>query len=236
MHIIMVILPNFVMWFIYHIEHPFFERYKINRDPWPWNKDRAEWNELLWKSLKLVGLNVLIIYPLVVLINLAKDNWEVKMAFEVEKLPDSVTLMATIMFMMVCEDFAFHWTHKLMHSKALYPYIHKVHHTHKTTIGIAAEYTHPVDFVIGSLVPGVLGAIILGQNIHFYTFLMWGIIRLGETLDGHSGYEFSWSPYRLIPFSSSARYHDFHHSHNIGNYSSFFSFWDTLCGTNKVYF
>lgn len=147
-----------------------------------------------------------------------------------------MTLMATMAFMMVCEDFAFHWIHKMMHSKLLYPSIHKVHHIHRTTIGIAAEYAHPVDFILGSLIPGVLGALILGQNIHIYSFWMWGIIRLGETLDGHSGYEFSWSPYRLIPFSSSARYHDFHHSNNVGNYSSFFSFWDTICGTNKVYF
>lgn len=57
-----------------------------------------------------------------------------------------------------------------------------------------------------------------------------------ETQDGHCGYDFSWSPYRLIPFSTSAAYHDFHHSHNVGNYSSFFSFWDTLFGCNNDYY
>jgi sterol desaturase/sphingolipid hydroxylase (fatty acid hydroxylase superfamily) len=36
--------------------------------------------------------------------------------------------------------------------------------------------------------------------------------------------------------SGSAEYHNFHHSHNIGNYSSFFSVWDTVFGTNKHYF
>ena len=75
MHISMVIGPNLVMWFIYHIEHPFFERYKINHDPWPWNKDRAEWNKLLWKSIKLVSFNVLVVYPIVALLSLANDNW-----------------------------------------------------------------------------------------------------------------------------------------------------------------
>jgi hypothetical protein len=63
------------MWFIYHIEHPFFERYKINNDPWPWNKNREEWNELLWKSLKLVSINVLVIYPVIALLNLMVNNW-----------------------------------------------------------------------------------------------------------------------------------------------------------------
>lgn len=36
--------------------------------------------------------------------------------------------------------------------------------------------------------------------------------------------------------SGSAEYHNFHHSHNIGNYSSFFTYWDSIFGTNKAYF
>mmetsp|Transcript_15276 Transcript_15276/g.14836 ORF Transcript_15276/g.14836 Transcript_15276/m.14836 type:complete len:102 (-) Transcript_15276:78-383(-) len=71
--------------------------------------------------------------------------------------------------------------------------------------------------------------------MHFWTYLMWNVVRLLETIDGHCGYEFSWSPFRLIPFASSSQYHSFHHSHNVGNYSSFFSFWDTFYGTNKAY-
>jgi len=66
--------------------------------------------------------------------------------------------------------------------------------------------------------------------------MLWSFIRLGETLDAHSGYEFSWSPYRLLPFSTSASYHDYHHSHNIGNYSSVFLLWDSVFKTNKHYF
>lgn len=232
----MLLVTNGAMWIIYHIEHPFFERYKINHDPWPWYENRTEWDDLLWKSIKLVAVNACIIVPLINLVNLMVNDWEVKMSFEVEELPDTVMLMATIAFLMICEDFAFHWLHKLLHTKWLYAHVHKVHHTHKTTVGIAAEYSHPIDFIFSSIFPSALGVILLGKHIHFYTFILWGIIRIGETLDGHSGYEFSWSPYRLIPFSSSARYHGFHHSHNIGNYSSFFSFWDTICGTNKVYY
>ena len=62
------------------------------------------------------------------------------------------------------------------------------------------------------------------------------MVRVGETLDGHCGYDFSFSPYRLIPLSGSAEYHDFHHSRNVGNYSSFFSIWDSVWGTNKAFY
>lgn len=158
------------------------------------------------------------------------------MSFEVEKLPNSITLMATIVFMMLCEDLTFHFSHRFLHWKRIYPYIHKVHHQHIITTGIAAEYAHPIEFIFGNLLPGTMGAIILGPNCHMMTFILWAVVRIGETLDGHSGYEFSWSPYRLIPFSTSAKYHEFHHSHNIGNYSSFFSLWDTIFGTNKAFY
>ena len=61
---------------------------------------------------------------------------------------------------------------------------------------------------------------------------MW---RIMETCDGHSGYEFPWSMFRLLPFSGSSDFHDFHHSKNAGNYSSFFTYLDTLFHTDKEY-
>jgi len=136
---------------------------------------------------------------------------------------------------MFCEDFVFYWSHRTLHHPTLYPYIHKMHHTYNTTVGIAAEYAHPVEFVLGNMLPTAVGPLILGPNIHVLTIFAWYTVRFGETLDGHCGYEFSWSPYRLIPFSGSAEYHDFHHSVNIGNYGSFFCIWDTVFGTNQAY-
>lgn len=58
---------------------------------------------------------------------------------------------------------------------------------------------------------------------------------MGESIDGHCGYDFSWSPYRLLPFSCSAESHSYHHSHNIGNFASFFTYWDTIMGSDKSY-
>lgn len=82
----------------------------------------------------------------------------------------------------------------------------------------------------------MVGPLFLRDKMHLGTLCFWLILRVFETIDGHCGYEFSWSPYRLLPFSGSAEYHHFHHSHNVGNYSSFFYYWDSLCGTNKPYF
>lgn len=188
------------------------------------------------KSILLCSFNSLVCIPVLLYTTLALDNYTVKYDMSVEGLPDWKTLMLTVTFCMLCEDLSFHFLHRLLHWRVIYPYIHKVHHTYVTTISIAAEYSHPIDYLFGAVIPGVLGGLILGNRMHYCTVLLWTVVRVCETLDGHCGYEFSWSPYRLIPFSTSAAYHDFHHSHNVGNFSSFFSFWDTLFGQNKDFY
>jgi sterol desaturase/sphingolipid hydroxylase (fatty acid hydroxylase superfamily) len=102
-------------------------------------------------------------------------------------------------------------------------------------VSIAAEHFHPVDFFMGVLLPGSFGPSILRERLHITTYLMWIWIRASEGVDGHTGYEFPWSPFRLIPFSASASYHDYHHSHNVGNYSSFLTIWDSVFGCNSAY-
>ena len=86
------------------------------------------------------------------------------------------------------------------------------------------------------MLPTVAGPLILGSHMHIAAAFTWYGIRSLETIDGHSGYEFSWAPWNLIPMVCDSGYHAYHHSHNIGNYSSFFTYWDTLLGSNKVYY
>ena len=38
-----------------------------------------------------------------------------------------------------------------------------------------------------------------------------------------------------LPLQDCAPAHDFHHSHNTGNFGGFFVFWDWVCGTNESY-
>ena len=86
------------------------------------------------------------------------------------------------------------------------------------------------------MIPYQLGIGMLGFRMHLVTTYVWAFYRLGETADAHSGYEFPWSPFRLLPFSAPASYHNFHHSHNLGNYASFYALWDSLFATNHAYY
>ena len=151
----------------------------------------------------------------------------------VEALPTTMTLMGTVFFCMICEDTAFYFIHRIMHHSSIYKYVHKMHHEYSTTTSIAAEYSHPLEYAFGVILPSAVGPAILGPQMHTFTVFAWVLLRTSEGLDGHCGYDFSWSPFRLLPFSGSSFYHDFHHTHNVGNYGSFFCLWDTVLGTNR---
>ena len=139
-----------------------------------------------------------------------------------------------ILFCLVIEDLLFYTSHRILHTKWMYQHVHKVHHEYVVTISLAAVYTHPIEFVLGNLVPLVAGPMILGTHMHISTVFTWFAGRTFSTLDGHSGYEFSFSPFNMK--QSDSGYHAYHHLHNIGNYGSFFIFWDSILGTNKAYF
>lgn len=145
-------------------------------------------------------------------------------------------------------DFTFHVTHRAFHCNwkylPLYQKFHKMHHEFTHTISIAFTYAHPVEFLICNLLPLISGILILGQSCHFITFAIWLNISVAQTLEGHSGYEFPlpvcillghW--FKLNPFlSPKASYHDFHHSRNVGNYSGFYTIWDTVFNCNGDYY
>lgn len=234
-HIVPNILNSAYWGAIYTLRHPFFERYKVTERPWPWHEDRAEWGKLLKRSIFLVTVNCLITVPIFTFLFLVVNNYEVYYDLTIEGLPDWKYFLINIVFSMMCEDVAFYLFHRLLHWKVIYPYVHKIHHEYTHAVCIATIYAHPIEEILANSIPSAVGGTILGRHMHMATTLVWISLRTTESYDGHSGYEFSWSPFRLIPFSGSAQYHDFHHSHNVGNYCSLFSIWDTLCGTNVAY-
>lgn len=130
--------------------------------------------------------------------------------------------------------------HRMSHIKhksfPVYQWIHKWHHEFSKPVSIANQYAHPIEHAFVNTLSFLSGMLILGNKLHVSMLMAWGIIRVFETHDGHSGYEFPWSPFRLIPFGGDATYHDFHHSKNVGNYGSFMTIWDSVFNTNKDYY
>lgn len=232
------IFSNFVMWIIYKLEWDFFERYKVHDKEWPWKNpnESKKWKKLLKDTIILISINHLIILPLSGLYYYISNASPINMNYS--DIPNNpLEIILQTFFFMLVEDFTFYWVHRILHLEIFYGKLHKMHHEYTNTISIASEYSHPIDFILGSIIPSSLGVLILGKKVHLVTYMMWLVMRIAETVDGHSGYEFSWSPFRLVPFSGGSEFHNFHHLNFKGNYGSFFTFWDRICNTvNKKYF
>jgi methylsterol monooxygenase/4-alpha-methyl-delta7-sterol-4alpha-methyl oxidase len=222
-----------VSYFLYTSKHPFLEKYRILDKPWPWEENPEEWKKIFKMTGLFFFINQCIITPTLIYIDVKMNG--VFVSLSPDNFPSCLTIILQCFFCMLIDDFFFYWGHRLLHHPKLYPYIHKIHHKWNHTVIISNEFSHPFEYIIANL-PAACGPKLLGKNMHMTTLWMWIVMRVGESLDSHCGYEFSWSPYRLLPLSGSSQYHDFHHSNNVGNYGSYFTFWDTLFKTNEVYF
>ena len=103
-----------VYYIFYHFEFPFIERYKCNDIPWPWNEDKERWRRLLRKSILVVLFNSNVI-PMILYMVLSHFKLLKQHAHTLDEIPDTKTLVASICFFMVCEDFAFFMSHRLLH-------------------------------------------------------------------------------------------------------------------------
>ena len=151
-------------------------------------------------------------------------------------VPSLFTLCAQLLFCILIDDTLFYWSHRLLHAnKWLYRTIHKQHHEFKYSVGLAVEYAHPIEDILSNTLPTVAGALLLGS--HASVAIGYMGIKIWQSIDAHSGFNlpFPLSPWNIGPGMDCASAHDYHHSHNCGNYGGFFSFWDWLCGTDKSY-
>ena len=62
-------------------------------------------------------------------------------------------------------------------------------------------------------------------------------IKLWQSIDAHCGMILPppLSLWNSLPGMDCAGAHDYHHSHNVGNFGGFFMFWDWLCGTDAKF-
>ena len=149
-------------------------------------------------------------------------------------LPSALQLISQLVIFMVINDALFYWAHRLLHTFPwLYKKVHSQHHRFTTPISWAAEFAHPVEALLANTIPTLAGPFIM--RAHLFTIFVWMIVRMWETLDAHGGFDFPFSPWRLLsPVLLGAEGHDWHHSHNRGNYGVS-RFWDLLMGTDAEF-
>lgn len=206
------------------------EKWKVNPSPWPWESDK-EWSEKYSKLIKNHIYNQVIYLPLLLLI----VGLNAKFQHHIKEPVFSETI-TQIGFFMFVESFWTYSIHRLFHEPWFYKRIHKKHHEFNISIASANEYTHPLEFIFLNSFGLAVGPFLYGQyRVHLITWYFWITLRVLITHDSHSGYQFPWNPLHLIPFGTTAEHHYFHHTHNVGNYSSFFTVLETILGTDQPY-
>lgn len=240
-HMCWLIGHNLVLGAIYAIHHPFFEQWKIIPKPWPWRdpspEKRAEFWGIFWGSVRQVLFNNICVGLPMSFVAYA-TRVPGMFSGDLASFPTPLQLALQVLICMIVEDFTFYWSHRTLHTPFFYKRIHKLHHKYLHSIALASENAHPVEFLLGNLIPVVVGPTLLGLitgQFHTFSFWFWVWTRIGESADTHSGYAFPITPFKLLPLASSTEAHDFHHSHNVGCFASQFVWCDRLFGTDKAF-
>lgn len=137
----------------------------------------------------------------------------------------------SIALMIVLHDTYFYWTHRLIHHKSIFKYIHGLHHQSFNPTPWAAFAFNLPEAIINGLFQFLLMLLIPS---HFYAVAIFYLISLIINVYGHLGYEIlpaNIENHWLGRWINTSTAHNFHHHYSKGNFGFYFTFWDRLMGT-----
>jgi sterol desaturase/sphingolipid hydroxylase (fatty acid hydroxylase superfamily) len=133
--------------------------------------------------------------------------------------------------LLLFHDTYFYWTHRLMHWRPIFKYVHLGHHKSLTPTPWAIFSFQPLEAVIQF---GIVALPVIFLPLHPVVLLVYLSYDSFINTAGHSGHEIF--PTRLTtvwPFNwlNTVAHHDYHHTNVRVNYGAFFNIWDRLMGT-----
>jgi sterol desaturase/sphingolipid hydroxylase (fatty acid hydroxylase superfamily) len=137
----------------------------------------------------------------------------------------------SIFLMILVHDTYFYWTHRWMHRKSVYRWVHKVHHLSTNPSPWAAMAFHPIESFVEGMVIAVIAFLFPVHPLAIGLFLLFMMIY---NVYGHLGYELypkGFAKSAIGRWINTSVNHNMHHQHFTGNYGLYFLWWDRWMGT-----
>lgn len=139
-------------------------------------------------------------------------------------------LIPYTIWLIIYHDAFFYFWHRFMHIPLIYKYTHWEHHKSHF-----ANYMSSYNFsFLESLIYVVSLLPIFFIDLNIYWLLIALFANDFVTILWHMWKEIAPNSYKKSIFYKifvNTTYHDVHHTHNNGNYSAYFTFWDKILGT-----
>jgi Delta7-sterol 5-desaturase len=135
-------------------------------------------------------------------------------------------LVFSFIVTLVFHDFYFYWTHRFMHHKKIFKYVHRIHHESTNPSPWAAYAFHPWEALIQALVFPIMVFTLPLHPIVMTLFLLYMIVR---NVIGHLGFEIfpkGWTRNKWLNWTTAVTHHNLHHERFNTNYGLYFSWWD----------
>eukprot|EP00249_Psilotum_nudum_P000702 c12797_g1_i1 orf=380-1291(+) len=203
-----------------------FQKYKLQ--PGVFNSPSEVYRcyrTVMYTFLTVVGPLQVLSYPTIKLIGIRTSL----------PLPSVGEILAQVVVYFLIEDYGNYWIHRWLHSNWAYNKIHHVHHEFTAPISFTAPYAHWAEVLLLGI-PSFIGPLVVPG--HMVTLWLWIALRQIEAIETHSGYDFPWTPTKLVPFYGGSEYHDYHHfigGKSQSNFASVFTYCDYIYGTDKGY-
>ncbi len=140
----------------------------------------------------------------------------------------ALSLLGLILF----HDTWFYWTHRAMHDRRIFPWMHRLHHRSVAPTPFAAYAFSTSEAVVQAIFFPIWMIIVPMPIGSAFAFMLFMIVR---NVMGHAGHELhprGWVDHPVLQWVNTTVHHDLHHSGNFGcNYGLYFTWWDRICGT-----
>lgn len=146
----------------------------------------------------------------------------------------TVYFALSIPLLIMLHDTYFYWTHRAMHWKPIFKYVHLVHHKSTDPTPWAAFAFHPLEAIVQGMYFPLVALVI---PLHPAAILTWALYQFTLNMGGHLGFELfpkGFTKNRFTRWHNTSTHHNMHHKYFSCNYSLYFNAWDLLMGTNHA--